>query len=162
MSFKEIAGRIAEACNSIGSRKRILEQRNLRWFEWKHHKQHPDQTNNAESKPGRLTLQPSLLKCPPFQQKDNQCGEIKDSNVDPVRRFAKGTVVGVKQHRDQYQSQQNFRQLDAPVWSKIWSNPNTPRKVAPFGEHFRLLECRDCSLEVEIGQVLSASRIVQL
>ena len=135
---------------------RIPEQRYLRRPERKHHKQHPDQTNNAESKPGRLTLQPSLLKCPPFQQKDNQCGEIKDSNVEPVRGFAKGAVVGIKQHRNQDKPQQNLRQLDAPAWSKMWSNPNTPRKVAPFGEHFRLLECRDCSLEVEISQVFSA------
>ena len=52
---------------------------------------------------------------PPLKEKDQQCGDIKDGDVDPVRGFAEHTVVGVKQYRDQNEAQHNLCQLDTPV-----------------------------------------------
>ena len=56
-----------------------------------------------------------IFECPPLKEKDQCCGDIKDGDVDPVRRLAEHSVVGVEQHWDQNNAQQNFRQLDAPV-----------------------------------------------
>ena len=66
-----------------------------------------------------LALQPIIFECPPLKKKDQQSGDIKDSDVDPIRGLAECAVVGVKQYRNHHQSQQKFRQLDAPVVSLI-------------------------------------------
>ena len=62
-----------------------------------------------------LAWQPISLECPPLKEKDQQCGDIKDGDIDPIRGFAEYTIVGVKQYRDQHQAQQNLRQFDTPV-----------------------------------------------
>ena len=60
-------------------------------------------------------MQPIIFECPPVKEKGQQCGDIKDGDVDPVWRFAEHSVVGVEQHWDQNNAQQYFHQLDAPV-----------------------------------------------
>lgn len=105
--------------NSIGTGERISKQRNLRWCEGKHHEQHTDQAYGSKSKPRVLTWQPIIFERPPLKEKDQQCSDIEDGDVDPVGRFSKHPIVGVKQHRDQDESQQNLRQLDTPVFFLI-------------------------------------------
>ena len=52
---------------------------------------------------------------PPFEEKDQCCGDVEDGNVDPVRGLSEHAIIGVEQHRDQGQPQQNLSQFDAPV-----------------------------------------------
>ena len=62
-----------------------------------------------------LALQLIISECPPLKEKDQQSGDIEDGDVEPVWRLAEHTVIGVKQHRDQDEPQQNLHQFDAPV-----------------------------------------------
>lgn len=101
--------------NTIGASERILVQWNLWRCKSKHYEQRANQDNSGKDKPRVFALQPVIFERPPLKEKDQQCGDIKDGNVEPIRGFAEYTIVGVEQHRDQNQAQQNFRQLDAPV-----------------------------------------------
>ena len=56
-----------------------------------------------------------LFKGPPFEEEGQSCGEVEDGNVDPVRGLSEHAIIGVEQHRDQGQPQQNLRQFDAPI-----------------------------------------------
>ena len=103
------------AGDPVASRKGILKQRYLWCRESKHHEQYAYQADYSKGKPRALAWQPISLKRPPLKEKDMQCGDVKDGDVDPVWGFAEYTIVGVEQHRDQHQAQQNFRQLDTPV-----------------------------------------------
>ena len=85
------------------------------WCECKHYEQHTYQADYSKCKPRALAWQPISLECPPLQEKDQQSGDVKDGNVEPIRRLSEHAVIGVKQHRDQHKSQQDFRQFDAPV-----------------------------------------------
>ena len=87
----------------------------MRRCEGKCHEQHTDQTDCGEGNPWVLALQLIISECPPLKEKDQQCGDIEDGDVDPIWGFAEYTIVGVEQNRNQNQAQQNFRQLDAPV-----------------------------------------------
>ena len=82
----------------------ILEQWNSWRCEGECHEQRADQADCGEGKLRALTWQPISLECPPLKEKDQQCGDVKDGDVDPVRGLSEYAVIGVKQHRDQHQS----------------------------------------------------------
>ena len=64
-----------------------------------------------------------LFERPPLEEEDQCSGEVEDGNVDPVRRFTEHAIIGVEQHRDQGQPQQNLSQFDAPVVFLIPEEP---------------------------------------
>ena len=94
---------------------RIPKQGNLWRNKGEHNEQRSDQADNGEGESGVSAFYPVIFECPPLKEKDQPGGDIKNGDVDPVRGLSKGTVIGVKQHRDQRQAQQNLRQLDTPV-----------------------------------------------
>ena len=68
----------------ISARERILEQRDLWRCESEHYEQNTNQADYGEGKPWVLALQPIPPECPPLKEKDQQCGDVKDGDVDPV------------------------------------------------------------------------------
>ena len=72
------------AGDPVASRKGILKQRYLWCRESKHHEQHTNQADCGEGKSRVLALQPIISECPPLKEKDQQGGDVKDGDVDPV------------------------------------------------------------------------------
>ena len=123
---------------------RILEQREPGRDESEYHKQQPDDTDGEKSKLRILALQPTFLEGPPLKKENQSSGEIKDCDIDPVRGFSKGAVVGVKQHWDQRKTQQNLSQLDKPeILLFLEKQPLDQReeKQGPV-EQLHMLPCR--------------------
>ena len=96
------------------ARDRIPEQWDLGRCEGEHDEQYTDEADDGEGELWGFAMA-ILLEGPPLEEKDQSCGDVEDGNVDPVRRFTEHAIVGIKQHRDQGQPQQNLSQLDAPV-----------------------------------------------
>lgn len=96
------------------ARDRIPEQGNLGRFESEQDKQHADKTDGGEGELWGFAIA-ILFEDPPLEEEDQSCGEVEDSNVDPVRGLSEHAIIGVEQYRDQGQPQQNLRQFDAPI-----------------------------------------------
>ena len=104
------------------TRDRIPEQWNLRRSEGEHGKQHAEEADGGEGELLGFAMA-ILFECPPLKEKGQSSGEVEDGNVDPVRGLSEHAVIGIKQHRDQGQPQQNLSQLDAPVVFLISEGP---------------------------------------
>ena len=104
------------------AREWITEQWDLGRFESEQDKQHADKTDGGEGELLGFAMA-ILFECPPLEEKSQCCGDVEDGDVDPVRGLSEHAVVGIKQHRDQGQPQQNLRQLDAPVVFLIPEEP---------------------------------------
>ena len=50
-------------------------------------------------------LQLIISECPPFEKKNQGCGDVEYGDVDPVGGFSKHPIISVKQHRDQDEPQ---------------------------------------------------------
>ena len=107
---------------SVCARDRIPEQWDLRRFESEHDEQCTDEADGGESELWGFTMS-ILFECPPLEEEGQSCGEVEDSNVDPVRGLSEHAIIGVEQHRDQGQPQQNLSQFDAPVVFLIPEEP---------------------------------------
>lgn len=99
---------------SVCARERIPEQGDLRRSEGEHGKQHAKEADGGEGELWGFAMA-ILFECPPLEEKSQCCGDVEDGNVDPIRGLSEHAIIGVEQHRDQGQPQQNLSQLDAPV-----------------------------------------------
>ena len=66
---ENVTGIIPLVIDSEGPRKGILEKRNLWRHKSEHCKQHTQQTDGSESKPGMITLQTIIFEGPPLEKK---------------------------------------------------------------------------------------------
>ena len=112
--WKDTAGSKKIRLNSVTAGDGILKKWNLWRRKCEHHKQYTNQADCGEGEPWMPAWQRVLFESPPFEEKGKQCGNIENGDIHPIRRLAKSAIVSVKQHRNQYQPQQNMHQLDAP------------------------------------------------
>ena len=93
---------------------RIFEEGNLRRKESQNGKLDTDHAYQDESCPGMQAAGVLLLEKRVFQPECGTRGDEKDSNVQPVCRYAENSGIGVVDDGYQCQSQHNANQLYAP------------------------------------------------
>ena len=99
----------------------IFEEGNVRWKECQNEEDNTDYAYQEKSCPGMQAAGVLLLEKQIFQPERGPRGNKKDGNVEPVRGFAQNTGIGVVDHRNQDQPQQDAHQLYTPELTAVLS-----------------------------------------